>query len=124
MSEKSIKLIALIVFDLLIIMVPFLINISPGLVQGVGSVMFVLTAISLAAILVSSKTRDMHETLIKEAKIKPKWWNVYDAITDIAFVISWAYVGWEALAMLLVIMKLALAIKFPDYYAEKGKDND
>ena len=115
---------AVIAFDLLIIMVPFLVNINPALVKGVGSVMFVLTATTLAAVLVSTKTSDLHDSMIREAKIKPKWWNIYDVITDVAFVISWAYIGWESLALLLIVVKLALASKFPDYYTSRGTSDD
>lgn len=119
-----IKLTALIIFDILVIMTPLLINISPGLVNGVAIFMFVASLLTLVTIVFNSKTSDFHTGLLKEAKMKPKWWNVYDVITDVLFITSWSYVGWESLAAVLIVTKLFTAIKYPDYYAKRGKQDD
>jgi len=121
MSEKTIKLTALILFDLLIIMVPLLVTISPEIVKGVGIGMSVLITISLLVILFPNEAIDVYNTLLEEAKEKPKWWDIYDVITDVAFIISWLYIDYIILVMLFVIMKLAIARKFPEYYIERGK---
>ena len=116
-----INLVGLVMLDLILISMAWILPIvDPELFTAVEYILIGLTSLTLLTVLLSSKGGESLEKIISEHQDRPQWWNVYDVLTDIAFVLSWALNGAIGLALLYMVHKAMFMVKMPEYYDKKG----
>ena len=112
------KIYGLITLDILLILIPVLIYpVDPDLVEWVGIVFAILTGLTIVTVMGADKNSKHITETVAEHATRPKWWNAYDVITDIAMIASWASIGNYLIGILLILMKAMMITKIPEYYS-------
>ena len=110
------KLIGIIGFDVIVMLMPFLIGVAPDLVDWVSYFLIGLSSISLVVLLFSDEEGDNLKRIELEHKKKPSWWDMYDIFTDLAFMIIWVSHDFYTVSLIFLLVKLATIHKIPTYY--------
>jgi len=110
------KLVGIISFDILMIFSPFMIEVAPEVVTWVGYILSTLLLLTIITVVSSKSDGDTLKVLELERRKKPDWYNYYDVVTDILFGITWVSHGFYTIVFLLILVKIVILIKIPNYY--------
>jgi len=110
------KLKAIMVFDFIIAFTPLLSKYNVGLVDVVNSILVVLTTLTLVITLFMVKDSKEYKKIYLDQQSRPKWWGIYDILSDLVYIIVWAYFGYMVLVYVYILSKIVIVYKFPNTY--------
>jgi len=110
------KLIGIIGFDMLVAFTPLLSGVSPDLVDWVSYFLIGMPLVTMMVLMSSDEESDTLKKIELERRAKPKWWNLYDLLSDILFVSIWLFYGYYVVVFLLILMKIVTFYTVPNYY--------
>jgi hypothetical protein len=110
------KLRGLIAMDIVLSLSPLMIGVAPELVNWISYIFITLTLLIIVTLIFSKEDSDGLKKIEIEHRARPRWWNFYDLMSDVIFVAMWAMYGFYIVVFVLVIMKVFISIKIPNYY--------
>jgi len=110
------KLVGLLLFDLMLIFAPFLINIAPELVYWLNIILIAMLILNILSMLTSNINSNMINDIKAERSIKPNWWKYYDISSYALFSIIWIMHGFYTVAFVMILSKIIVTIKVDEYW--------